>query len=229
MTVQSLTVQSDLYVQFGCGPTSVPENWINFDVSPTLRLQRLPALGFVGRRVGPAFPPSARVGDIRRGLPIPASCCAGLYSSHVLEHLALEDARLALRHSYLHLQPGGILRFVLPDLEHLVHQYVGSSDATAAERFMRDTRLGREARPKGLVAWLREWIGNSSHLWMWDFKSIARELDNAGFAGIRRAEFGDSGDPRFNEVEDAGRWDACLGVECHRPFVQWTGQHVASE
>jgi hypothetical protein len=120
----------------------------------------------------------------------------------------------------MHLQPGGIFRFVLPDLEHLVHDYLESEDAAAAERFMRDARLGREVRPKGLIAWLREWIGNSAHLWMWDFKSIASELDSAGFVGIRRAQFGDSADPRFKEVEDVGRWDSCLGVECHRPSVQ---------
>ncbi len=216
----SPTAGSGLYVQFGCGPTSAPEGWINFDISPTLRLQRLPLLAFVGRQVGPIFPPSARVGDIRRGLPIPASSCAGMYSSHVLEHLSLEDARRAFGYSYMHLHLGGVFRFVLPDLERLVRDYLNSDDDAAALRFMRDARLGREVRPKGLVAWLREWIGNTAHLWMWDFKSIARELDNAGFVGIRRAQFGDSADPRFKEVEDKGRWDSCLGVECQRPPAQ---------
>ncbi len=120
----------------------------------------------------------------------------------------------------MHLQPGGIFRFVLPDLEHLVHDYLDSDDAAAAEKFMRDAALGREVRPKGLIAWLREWIGNSAHLWMWDFKSIARELDSAGFVGIRRAQFGNSADPRFKEVEDVRRRDSCLGVESHRPPAQ---------
>jgi hypothetical protein len=52
---------------------------------------------------------------------------------------------------------------------------------------------------------------------MWDYKNIALELEAAGFTGIRRAQIGDNADPRFREVEDAGRWEHCLGVECRRP------------
>ncbi len=47
-----------------------------------------------------------------------------------------------------------------------------------------------------------------------DFKGISKELADAGFIKIRRAYFNDSADPRFKEVEDIGRWENCLGVEC---------------
>jgi hypothetical protein len=52
---------------------------------------------------------------------------------------------------------------------------------------------------------------------MWDYKAIAPELEAAGFAAIRRATLGDSPDPMFALVEDPGRWENCLGVECRRP------------
>ena len=43
------------YVQYGCG-LSAPHEWLNFDASPILRLQKLPLLGqLVG---GPKFPPT---------------------------------------------------------------------------------------------------------------------------------------------------------------------------
>ena len=32
------------YVQYGCG-LSAPNEWINFDVSPTLRIQKIPIIG----------------------------------------------------------------------------------------------------------------------------------------------------------------------------------------
>ena len=32
------------YVQYGCG-FSAPEQWLNFDASPTLRFERLPIIG----------------------------------------------------------------------------------------------------------------------------------------------------------------------------------------
>jgi len=51
---------------------------------------------------------------------------------------------------------------------------------------------------------------------MWDFNSIAAELQCAGFTDIRRAAFGDSTDAAFGEVEAEERWENCLGVECRR-------------
>jgi hypothetical protein len=60
-------------------------------------------------------------------------------------------------------------------------------------------------------------FGRSAHLWMWDEKSMTRELDDAGFTAIRRAQMGDNPDPQFAAVEDAGRWEKCLGMECRRP------------
>ena len=42
----------------------------------------------------------------------------------------------------------------------------------------------------------------------------AAELGRAGFRQIRRAEFGDSNDTHFAEVEELHRWQDCLGMEC---------------
>ena len=49
---------------------------------------------------------------------------------------------------------------------------------------------------------------------MWDYKSIERELREAGFIEIRKAEYGDAADPKFKDVEDKERWVNCLGVQC---------------
>lgn len=81
---------------------------------------------------------------------------------------------------------------------------------------MAETRLGHVSRPRTLVGFLKAWFGGGEHLWMWDFRSIERELLDAGFEGVRRAHFGDSADPKFGEVEDESRWERCLGVECRK-------------
>jgi hypothetical protein len=52
---------------------------------------------------------------------------------------------------------------------------------------------------------------------MWDYKGMAAQLAEAGFTDIRRAQMGDSPDPRFKEVESDYRWKDCLGVDCKRP------------
>lgn len=202
------------YVQYGCG-LSAPASWRNFDTSPTLRLQRLPLVGprLHGKGL-PLFPPNAEYGDIVKGLPVAAGSCRGIYCSHVLEHLALEDFRTALRNTHAYLREGGIFRFVLPDLKHLARVYVESDDPGASLVFMEQSMLGKPRRARGVGGLLRDWLGNSAHMWMWDYASMSAELERAGFRDIRRARFGDSADPHFHDVEDPGRWENCLGVEC---------------
>lgn len=206
----------DQYVHYGCG-TFAPPTWTNFDISPTLRIQKIPVLGALLTRGGPKFPRNVRYGDIVRGLPVPAASCNAVYCSHILEHLALEDFRIALRNTFIILRPGGRFRLLLPDLEVLARAYVESSDPAAALDFMRISCLGEPIRPRGIEGAMRLWIGNFRHLWMWDYKSIAVELENAGFTEIRRAQVGDSPEPRFKEVEEPYRWERGLGVECIRP------------
>lgn len=205
------------FVQFGCG-LSAPEQWTNFDASPTLRLQLVPIVGvFFRGPQWPPFPAAVRYGNIVQGLPVEVETVRGMYSSHVLEHLALDDLRTALRNCFSYLRPGGSFRSVLPDLRPMVEEYVQSSATHAAHDLMRNTMLGRTSRPRSLSEILRNWLGNSAHMWMWDYKALEVELREAGFGKIRRAAFGDASEPAFRYVEDAARWSGALGIECVKP------------
>jgi SAM-dependent methyltransferase len=201
------------YVQYGCG-WDAPETWTNFNISPTLRFERLPVIGRLYTRNEKRFPKNVRYGDIVRGLPIPANFCLGMYCSHVLEHLALDDFDAALRNTYAHLAPGGVFRFVLPDLENLARSYLEDSSDDAAIRFMDDMGVGVRHRARGLGGLARYVAGNSAHLWLWDERSMRKKLAEHGFKGIRRAQFGDDEDLRFNEVESLSRFEGCLGMRC---------------
>ena len=170
------------------------------------------------KRGFPDYPKNIRYGDVIKGLPVELQSAAGVYCSHVLEHLALNEFRQTLRNVYSYLAPGGTFRFVLPDLEWLAKTYLQSSDSEAASRFMRDSYLGVDQQSGGASGVMKLLFGRSAHLWMWDYKNMARELEAAGFTSIRRARFQDNPDPRFQEVEDLGRWENCLGVECRRPL-----------
>ncbi len=203
-------------VQYGCG-LSAPDTWKNFDASPILRLQRLPLIGrFVPSGMYGRFPANALYGDIVRGLPLNENSVDFLYCSHVLEHLALNDMRAALVNSFVLLKRSGVFRLVLPDLKQLVTEYLSSTESGACIALMRASGLGHESRQRGLKAVLRERLGNSSHLWMWDFESISDELVRAGFVNVRRAEFCDSALDVFKEVEEESRWNGQLGVQCEK-------------
>ena len=206
---------NNFYVQYGCG-WSAPKEWRNFDASPTLRFEKLPIIGALYTRNERRFPDNVEYGDIVKGLRISRKSCKVVYCSHVLEHLSLGDFRVALKNTHEILQDGSTFRFVLPDLDFHVREYVDNKSHDAALSFMMETGLGQENNSRNFLGKILSSYGNSRHLWMWDYKSIEAELLNAGFHEVRRAVFGDSTDSMFLMVEDRTRWNSALGVECKK-------------
>lgn len=204
------------YVQYGCG-FSAPAGWRNFDASPTLRFERLPVLGRLYTRNATRFPRAVEYGDIVAGLPLAPDSCAGMYASHVLEHLAHDDAQRALANTFRYLAPGGVFRLVVPDLRRAAADYLAHDDAEAAARFLDTVALGRRRQPRGLRARLTAWLGNSAHWWMWDEAAMTAALATHGFVAIRRCAFGDAADPRFADVEEESRFDGALAMEARKP------------
>lgn len=208
-----------IYVQYGCG-LSAPKEWTNFDVSPTLRIQKTPLIGsLLKSKLNTIFPSNVLYGDIIKGLPINENSCDGLYCSHTLEHLSLQDFRRALINSFKVLKKGGIFRCVLPDLELEARLYIKDIDDgnnLASINFMNSTLLGIKERPRGLRGLLSSFYGNSHHLWMWDYKSLAEELKQVGFTQIRVCKFNDCEDEMFKYVEEKGRFENALAIECRK-------------
>ena len=219
-----------VYVQYGCG-FSVGKDWLNFDSSPTLRIERLPIVGpALGRMAGNSqrFPDLVKYGDICIGLPVSPNSARGVYASHVLEHLSYRDLGIALQNTFKMLEPGGTFRLIVPDLQERARLYIkevsnGSPEASA--NLMRNCHLGLEERPKSILGRLRLLVGGSTHLWMWDEPSMVQQLKLAGFTEIKRCEFGDSTDPMFAQVEDRGRFVdenlhlRELAIEARKPNV----------
>ncbi len=210
---------SHFYVQYGCG-LSAPKEWINFDVSPTLRIQKIPVLGgLIKGKLNIVFPDNVKYGDIIKGLPVKNNSCDGVYCSHTLEHLSLNDFRTALQNTYKILKKGGIFRCVVPDLEWAARVYIESfdqGDEKASYSFMEETFLGLKDRPKGFKGFITSVYGNSNHLWMWDYSSLAHELSEAGFKQIRKCKYNDCQDKKFVLVEDEDRFKNAVAIECKK-------------
>lgn len=208
-----------IYVQYGCG-WCAPEHWLNFDASPTLRFERLPIIGRTYSRNTRRFPANVRYGDVTRRLPLADGSCRGVYCSHVLEHLSLQDFDRAIAETFRILAPAGIFRLVVPDLEDAAREYLAAvrhGDGTANSSFMRTTSLGVERRSKNPISLISGLIGNSRHLWMWDYPSLMAQLAEHGFEQVRRASFNDCEDPAFRAVEDCSRFERACALQARKP------------
>lgn len=215
---QEIKLEAGPYVHYGCG-LDAPSDWLNFDISPSLRIKKIPILGSLMLKLFHSvfFPDNVKYGNIIKGLPnVKENSCNGVYCSHVLEHLSLEDCRIAIQESYKMLKPNGIFRCVLPDLEFIARAYVQQleeKDSNASIKFMKDTILGYTSRPRRNLDKIRLVFGNANHLWMWDQYSLAMELEKVGFREIRTCQFNDCKDPMFNQVENWDRFENALALE----------------
>jgi len=202
-------------VQYGCGFTA-PDKWLNFDASMTLKFERTAVVGRMYTKNAQRFPVNVRYGDIVKGLPLSARSCKGVYASHILEHLALEDFHTALENTKRILTAGGIFRLVVPDLEWAAREYarrLDSGDPKANSFFLSATNLGKEKRDRGVRGAAHSFLNTSQHLWMWDAPSLASALAEHGFSRIRRCYFGDCEDRMFDLVENQGRFEQAVGME----------------
>jgi predicted SAM-dependent methyltransferase len=147
-------------------------------------------------------------------LPLPDGSVEVLYSSHMLEHLDRMDADGFLNEAKRVLQPGGILRLVVPDLALLVKEYQADGDA---DRFMDRAHLcvpsPRTIREKASSML----SGPRHHQWLYDGRSLSKLLDQHGFVDIRVLQ------PGVTRISDPGalnlneRQSESLFVEAARP------------
>jgi hypothetical protein len=204
-----------VYIQYGCG-LSAPHEWINFDASITLKWERLPVLGRLATKNAERFPQNVKPGDIVKGLPVRDGACRGVYASHVLEHLTLNEFHAALRNTRKLLGNGGIFRLIVPDLEWAAREYIRKLDAgdlQANQFFLEAISLGRKDRPRGLFGAIFHLLAKSEHGWMWDSLSLSCALQDHGFKRVRTCSFGDCEDPMFGLVEDPMRFEHSTAME----------------
>jgi predicted SAM-dependent methyltransferase len=204
-------------INLGAGHERHP-GWINYDRSRAplvMRWSALRLLATVANRIGLIdhglleWDPDTRIRDVTRGLPHPAESVDMIYSSHMLEHLRPEQARLVLKECFRVLRPGGLLRVVVPDLAEAARAYherdldyfpSGAdliADAFVESFYSPERRVGVLRR----VAERLLRIDDGGHKWMYDTESLAARLRSVGFVSVNRQGF------RQGEVQEAAMLD----------------------
>jgi hypothetical protein len=212
------------YIQYGCG-NEATKGWLNFDASPTLRIQKIPLIGMLCRSMlNCVFDNEIMYGDIVRGLPVKDASAEGIFCSHVLEHLSLDDFHTALFNTFRILKPGGLFRCILPDLESYIRDYLNaySSDLielknNAAVDFCKNTGLGMPKRSRGFFGRLSEAFGSSHHRWMWDRYSLSHAMTDHGFKDVEIFTKGNCSNKIFLLPEREHQFKRGIGIQCRKP------------
>jgi SAM-dependent methyltransferase len=161
----------NLQLHIGSGPY-VLDGWINLDV----------------------FPAQLST-NVLWGLPFVDGQCRYVFLSHLLEHLFYPtDALALLQDIHRILEPGGVVRIVVPDIAQCIQAYqdndadffrqrvehwgAGDGQATRLEHFLSYAGAGPDP------AWLFE-----AHKFGYDLETLERALRRAGFKSIRRSRF----------------------------------------
>lgn len=149
--------------------------------------------------------------------PLEDASVSHVYADNVIEHITLDQGRVLLAEAYRCLQPGGRIRLVTPDIRAHVELYLQGQAAVEGEVGHRYREKGRlVAHPVDLV---RIPIGDFGHHvgYVYDFESLADELQRAGFSTPRQYEPGTSDDAVFADLEQRqGHGEAQLVVEAVR-------------
>jgi predicted SAM-dependent methyltransferase len=149
-------------LHLGCGRNNRP-GWVNIDLcsdGPDLQL------------------------DLRETLPFDDGSVVLIYNEHFFEHIPYPNDVKKLLASFLRvLEPGGVLSMSMPDAERGLRDYVEEG--------------GKRLRAEH-PSWLPSWCDTpmhqvnylfrqmGEHQYAWDFESLSKVLQNAGFTNVER-------------------------------------------
>ena len=173
-TMKKFCARKGLLVNVGCG-SSGKEGWINVDFSP-----------YEG--VNCTF-------DCRTGLPFENNSVKGIFTEHFLEHLNYEnEAKQFLADCFRVLEPGGVIRIIVPDAEKFLAGYCSPGwEVLSLVRPLtsnhQDFHLGLTYNTKmELINVVFRQFGE--HKFAYDYETLAFCLEEAGFLQIKKMSFG---------------------------------------
>jgi len=121
------------------------DGWYNTDITPHLWIAHIPLLPFFLHKLGKMTDEryaehEAKVFnrvkylDVTKTLAFPDDSIDAIFSSHVMEHLFMNEVEKLIPEFRRVLKTGGICRVVVPDLEKIITQY----DVNDPRKFLTD-------------------------------------------------------------------------------------------
>ena len=198
-------------LNLGCG-SQLPEGWINVDYALGARIARIPLFRAVNKRLRlfrMDWNDSIFLHDLTRPFPWPDNSVAAVYSSHTLEHMSRAQGQTFLRQCNRVLEPGGVIRIVVPDLACVVRRYLdGGLPAEDFVEALGVLYLETGGRWKRRLAPFVQY----PHKCMYDAAALTRGLASAGFDASARGAF-DSAIEGIADIEMESRTRDAVIVE----------------
>lgn len=171
-------------VHLGAGPNAL-DGWLNTDYDP--------------RRPGEIFL------DVTKRFPFPSGSLDYIYTEHMIEHIAFDQAWGMLRECYRVLRPGGRIRLATPGLDALLELYAPrrTEDQDHYLKWIVDRyypRAGLYGPCFALNGLFLLW----GHQFVYDKTTLQHVLREAGFTDLVVCEIGQSDDAVLQHLESHG-------------------------
>jgi predicted SAM-dependent methyltransferase len=136
--------------------------------------------------------------DCTGRLPFASGAAKGIRVEHFLEHVEpRQQLPCLLADCHRILEPGGILRVIVPDAGRFLAAYCSANDAAFAELgFPRPFPDDLPTRMDVVNHIFHQW---HEHRWGYDFDTLQHRLRSVGFQTIVQRSFRESSDPRMAE------------------------------
>jgi len=162
--------------------------------------------------------------DCRKGLPFADGTVRGIFTEHFFEHLDYtEEVPVFLWECRRVLQPGGVIRIIVPDAEKYMRAYCaeGWEDLTRVRPLNpdhSDIHYGSKFNTKMEVvnAMFRQYF---EHKFAYDFRTLEFLLHRYGLSAVQKQAFSISSLPEL-AIDSPDRVSESLYVEAVRPTVR---------
>lgn len=162
---RSLMRQRGVLANIGCGPFGL-EGWVNLDLF--------------------AAPGVTMRADCRHGFPLGDGAARGIHVEHYFEHLEPTTERPRfLAECQRCLEPGGVLRIIVPDMELYIAAYT-----SPGWQVLNEVGCGGELPEKTFATKIEAlnhvFVQDGEHYGGFDAEYLVRTLKAAGFSDIER-------------------------------------------
>ncbi len=167
---KALQRQKNLLVNVACGP-QVLDEFVNVDLF--------------------RYDPAIYAWDCRKSLPLADESAAGIRAEHFVEHLEpREELPSFLSDCRRTLEPGGVLRIIVPDAEAYLRAYCRDDDEGYRQLGVPDPYPSDLPTRMDIINHVfHQW---HEHRWGYDFETLEHRLKSVGFDRIERKGFQDS-------------------------------------